>query len=121
MNFIEKTETGVRLDISGWTRVDELRRTLRSKDQAFIAMWFDKQMDAVWDSAIEPAFRDFGLKPMRIDFVEHSDRTDERIITEIRRSRIVLVDFTGNRGGVYFEAGFALGCGIPLIWTCRKD
>ncbi len=29
--------------------------------------------------------------------------------------------FTGNRGGVYFEAGFALGLGIPVIWTCHKD
>jgi len=25
------------------------------------------------------------------------------------------------RGGVYFEAGFAMGLGIPVIWTVRKD
>ena len=25
------------------------------------------------------------------------------------------------RGGVYFEAGFALGLSIPVIWTCRED
>jgi hypothetical protein len=25
------------------------------------------------------------------------------------------------RGGVYFEAGFAQGLGIPVIWTCRSD
>ena len=24
-------------------------------------------------------------------------------------------------GGVYFEAGFALGLNLPVIWTCRKD
>ena len=29
--------------------------------------------------------------------------------------------FTGHRGGVYFEAGFALGLGREVIWTCRKD
>ena len=23
--------------------------------------------------------------------------------------------------GVYFEAGFAMGLGIPVIWLCRKD
>jgi len=28
---------------------------------------------------------------------------------------------TGQRGGVYFEAGFALGLGKPVIWTCRSD
>ena len=25
------------------------------------------------------------------------------------------------RGGVYYEAGFAQGLGLPVIWTCRKD
>ena len=25
------------------------------------------------------------------------------------------------RGSAYFEAGFAVGLGIPVIWTCRKD
>ncbi|MBZ0167218.1 MAG: nucleoside 2-deoxyribosyltransferase, partial [Candidatus Omnitrophica bacterium] len=23
--------------------------------------------------------------------------------------------------GVYFEAGFAYGLGIPVIWCCRED
>ena len=33
----------------------------------------------------------------------------------------MVADFTGNRGGVYFEAGFALGLGIPVIWMVRND
>ena len=33
----------------------------------------------------------------------------------------IVVDFTGRRGGVYFEAGFALGLDLPVTWTCRKD
>jgi nucleoside 2-deoxyribosyltransferase len=32
-----------------------------------------------------------------------------------------VADFTGHRGGVYYEAGFALGLGRPVIWTCHKD
>lgn len=27
----------------------------------------------------------------------------------------------GNCGGVYYEAGFARGLGIPVISTCSKD
>jgi hypothetical protein len=34
---------------------------------------------------------------------------------------LVVADFTGHRGGVYFEAGYAQGRGIPVIWCCRKD
>jgi len=32
-----------------------------------------------------------------------------------------VADFTGRRGGVYFEAGFALGLNLPVFWICRKD
>ena len=61
----------------------------------------------------------------RIDRKEHSNKIDDEIIAEIRRSRFVVADFTCERekvrGGVYYEAGFALGLGLPVIWTCRKD
>ncbi len=33
----------------------------------------------------------------------------------------MVCDLTGYRGGVYFEAGFAYGLGLPVIYTCRKD
>lgn len=36
----------------------------------------------------------------------------------------MVADFTCEkekvRGGVYFEAGFAMGLGIPVIWTVEK-
>ena len=62
---------------------------------------------------------------MRIDSKEHSNKIDDEIIAEIRRSRFVVADFTSEedkpRGGVYYEAGFAMGLNIPVIWTCRAD
>ena len=33
-------------------------------------------------------------------------------MAEIRRSRFVVADYTGQVNGVYFEAGFALGLGL---------
>lgn len=38
----------------------------------------------------------------------------------IKSSKAVIADFTGNRTAVYYEAGFAMGLGIPVIWTCKK-
>lgn len=61
------------------------------------------------------------IQPIRIDFVEHNGKICDRILSEIRQSTLLIADFTGNRGGVYFEAGFALGLGIPVIFTCRTD
>ena len=28
---------------------------------------------------------------------------------------------TGGRQGVYYEAGYAMGLGLPVIWTVRSD
>jgi hypothetical protein len=42
-------------------------------------------------------------------------------MAEIRRSRFVVADYTGQRAGVYFEAGFALGLGLTVIPTCQAD
>lgn len=88
-------------------------------------MWFDDGVSKLWDKAIEPAMSGAGYQPLRIDKKEHVNRIDDEIFADIRRSRFVIADFThgdsGVRGGVYFEAGFAQGLGLPVIWTCRKD
>jgi len=42
-------------------------------------------------------------------------------MAEIRRSRFVVADYTGQVNGVYFEVGFALGRGLVVIPTCRRD
>ena len=53
------------------------------------------------------------------------NKIDDEIIAELNRARFVVADFThgdeGPRGGVYYEAGFAHGRNIPVIFTCRKD
>ncbi len=32
----------------------------------------------------------------------------------------MVADLTYNKQNVYFEAGYAKGLGIPVIWTCRE-
>ncbi len=104
----------------GLIYVDSLRKQTNSL-QGFVAMWFDSSMKPIWENAIAPAFNGTGFKAFRIDNKEHNDKIDDQIIAEIQRSRFLVADFTGHRGGVYFEAGYALGRGIPVIWTCKAD
>ena len=110
-----------RLTASGWERVIEVRRTERDSDQAFVAMWFDSSLDSAFDNGFKLALEETGYRPVRIDREQYNEKIDDRIIAEIRRSGLVVADFTGNRQGVYFEAGFAMGLGIPVIWTCKQD
>ncbi|UUE91497.1 hypothetical protein [Bacillus cereus] len=112
----------VKLTAKGWNRVAELQRNKESDSkQAFVAMWFEDKMNSVYQNAIKKAIEDAGFNPMRIDELEHNDKIDDAIIAQIQRSKFVIADFTGHRGGVYFEAGYAMGLGLPVIWSCRKD
>jgi hypothetical protein len=122
MDLLESpTSSGLRLTLNGWARLKELSKISIKSDQAFVAMWFDSSLDSAWLNGFKPALLSCNFLPMRIDLEEHNDKICDRIISEIRRSGLIIADFTGQRGGVYFESGFAMGLGIPIIRTCRKD
>lgn len=86
----------------------------------FCAMWFSPEVLPLWTQVIEPAIRAAGYDPLRIDAKEHNGKIDDEIMASIRAARFVVSDFTGNRGGVYYEAGFAHGLGLPVIFMCRE-
>jgi hypothetical protein len=119
LKYIERRGDEYQLDLKGWHRLDELRREERKSDQAFVAMWFDSSLDEVWENGFKAALKQVGYNPIRVDLTEHNEKICDRIIAEVRKSGLVVADFTGQRGGVYFEAGFAMGLGIPVIWSCR--
>jgi hypothetical protein len=123
----------VTLTSKGFEFLETLEFRGAETTQAFVAMWFDPSMEAAYQSGFERAITEAGYRPLRIDRKEHSNRIDDEIIGEIRRSRFVVADFTCGlivhetrdvavaRGGVYYEAGFAQGLAIPVIWTCRAE
>jgi hypothetical protein len=113
------------ISIEGYSHLDELSDFGAASSQAFIAMWFDPSMDESYEYGLAAGVRDAGYDPYRVDLSHYNDKIDDKIITEIRRSRFLVADFTcgstGVRGGVYYEAGFAHGLRIPVIFTCRID
>ena len=113
------------VSVGGHERVSEIERNV-DNSQAFVAMWFNDNMDEVYENAIAPAIVAAGYDPFVINRNEGDLRIlDDQIIGEIRRSRFVVADFThgkdGARGSVYYEAGFAHGLGLPVIFTCKND
>jgi hypothetical protein len=105
----------------GWIELES--RMARNLDSAkvFVAMAFDPQLRLAYDDAIKPAIEACGYKSLRIDGVDFLGPIADAIIGHIRESRFVIADMTLHKGGMYFEGGFAMGLGLPVIWTCRKD
>ena len=107
---------------AGWERVERLRDAQPRSHQAFVAMWFDPTLDDAWTNGLTPGVEDSGyFKAVRSDRAQYLGKVDDWIIAQIRLSGLVVADFTGNRGGVYYEAGFAMALGIPVVFTCRED
>jgi nucleoside 2-deoxyribosyltransferase len=121
-------QLGLRITAKGYARLRELQRVNQESRQGFVAMWYADEMKAVYENAIKPAieFKEEGrdepwFRAVRVDAVEHVNDINDEMIAQIRRSRFLVCDLTGYRGGVYFEAGFAYGLGLPVIYTCRQD
>ncbi|PKN76147.1 MAG: hypothetical protein CVU49_01920 [Candidatus Cloacimonetes bacterium HGW-Cloacimonetes-2] len=110
------------LYVKGWERISQLRKRHPESKQVFVAMKFgDPDLDNAYIEAIAPAVTECGYQAFRIDKKDHNGKICDRIVKEIKQSAFVIADFTGQRGGVYFEAGHALGLGIPVVWCCRED
>jgi hypothetical protein len=107
--------------VSGFQFIESLEVTNRESRVGFCAMWFSPDVLPLWTDCIEPAITKAGYDAKRIDRVEHNNRIDEEILAWIRRSRFVVSDLTGHRAGVYFEAGFAMGLGLPVVWMVRGN
>jgi Nucleoside 2-deoxyribosyltransferase len=110
------------LSMKGWNQIQPLPRPGGIPGRCFVAMWFSEELRAAYEQGIKPAVKKAtGKEPLRIDQKEHNNEITDEIMAEIRNAQFIVADFTGHRAGVYYEAGFAMGLGRPVIWSCRED
>ena len=109
------------LSANGWDLTNSLEDKNKESDRGFIAVWFHDSMNQNIDAA-EEAVTESGFRPICIRDEHFSERIMDKALGEIRQSRFVIVDLTGNRGSVFFEAGFAHGLGIETIYVyCEQN
>jgi len=96
----------------------------QNSKNCFIAMSFSEKSEigeikeAIKSAVNETKYHSIIINEKHIE----SDKTiNDAIIAEIKRARFVIADFTEQKAGVYFEAGFALGLGIPVIYCCDEE
>ncbi len=110
--------------VPGFKRAKDLAQAVNTADdRVFVAMWFHESTEEVWKKGIGPAIRAAGYEPVLVKEQHFTGPIVDQIISEIRRSRFIVVDYThgkaGARGSVYYEAGFAYGLDKEVISTCR--
>lgn len=132
-----ESSVDIYLTLKGHQYIESLGHQLSDSDQIFVAMWFNETTKQLYEHAIKPAIEQAGYKVMRIDDKSHNEKICDEIIAEIRKSKALVADMTcglakpeswskedivgAPRGGVFYEAGFAHGLGIPVIWTVNQE
>jgi len=84
-------------------------------------MAFDPDLDAAYYDGIKKAIVGCGYQPICLKEIGTNDDVCDLILSEIRKSQFIVADFTRQKGGVYFEAGFAKALGKEVFWTCHSD
>ena len=101
--------------------VDSNRDRRTSSRQIFIALAFQSEIKTMIDggSFLKLIKDRTGYEIRCIDKKEHVNKICDEIIAEINASKAIVVDVTDGNQGAYFEAGYAKGIGIPVIYVCK--
>lgn len=83
----------------------------------------EPEMERVYDEAIDPAIRQAGLDPRRVDRHNEGDLLKSEIVKFIETAQVIVADVTNERPNCYLEIGYAMGLGRKgnLILTARED
>lgn len=99
----------------------ELVAHIDKEPQAFVIMKFnDDDLDSIYKTAIAPALRESGYRPLRIDRVPVAGSITSETLQQIAKSEVVLADLTGGRPNCYYETGYAHALGKDVILSIRK-
>ncbi|RGE07741.1 hypothetical protein DXC33_16240 [Clostridiaceae bacterium TF01-6] len=99
---------------------------ITKRNQIFVAMMFSTETASTYEQVYKPVIQSLNYSAMRIDEKQFNGSIIGEITAEITDSIALIADLTGNRGGVYYEAGIARGlqlCNHPikLILTCKQS
>jgi nucleoside 2-deoxyribosyltransferase len=90
--------------------------------RVFVACAFGPEdVAGLCSQVLEPACKSCSSEYVRIDNVEPPTTITEAILESIKGCDAVIADLSYSRPSVYYEVGYAIGMGLPVLLTCRKD
>ena len=117
--FLGMDNFSVVLTPEGYARVDELQKYSANGRNVLVAMSFKNTQKL--REAIRKGIADAGYNAIFIDEVQHNDFITPELLKYIKDSKFVVADLTDKNNGAYFEEGYAMGLGKPVIQLCRQD
>lgn len=103
---------------SAYARIDEIQRNTANGKNVLVAMSFNNTEKL--REAIRKGIHSAGYIAIFIDEVQHNELITPELLKHIKDSKFVVVDLTHQNNGAYFEEGYAMGLGKPVIQLCKR-
>ncbi|CAM4352484.1 hypothetical protein [Paenibacillus typhae] len=78
------------------------------------------ELTALWQENLLSTIGQYGYLPSVLTHPAAND-SGQYPLEQLAESKLIIADLTGRSAGVYFAAGYALGLGIPVIWTVHSS
>lgn len=103
----------------GYARIDFLQKNSTNGNNVLVAMKFGEETMLLREN-IRKGISEAGYIPIFIDEVQYNDFITPELLKYIKDSKFVVVDLSHQNNGAYFEEGYAMGLGKPVIQLCKK-
>jgi TIR domain len=98
---------------------DELSSRIQRQRHVFVVIDYGDEMKPTYNVIVN-TIKATGFDPVEKEDLLRGKKLDEKILTDIARSEVVVADLTCNSANCYYEAGYAHALGKELILTNKK-
>jgi hypothetical protein len=90
------------------------------RPRAFIVMQFSSPYNEVYSHVIKDVCEELSVESLRADEIYGPGIIVKDVIDRIARSQVIIADISPTNPNVYFEVGYALALGKPIILLAQR-
>lgn len=110
----------VALTIEGFSKIEASFKEHSQSKKVFIACKFGTNYQDKLVETIKSACTACGFEANLVSDKMDNENISNKIISDIKKAKFIIADFTGQNNGVYFEAGYGMGMKKEVIRLIRK-
>lgn len=91
------------------------------KGKTFVIMEYSKKYNDLYDEVIKPVCKGKNIETIRADESEKTGLILRDIVNRIYESKFIIAEITPRNPNVYFEIGYAIAIGKPVVFIADKN
>jgi len=107
----------------GLEYVELLKEKNTNSKKVFLAYKFEDDIKYSFNELSDDICNKLEYEPIVVNqsTTSHDEKIGDKIIGELKSCRFLIADLSHHSNNVYYEIGYAMGMGIPVILTCKKE